>query len=559
MTSLDQPLSNDPAWSASAAGLRVDLRNWAVQNLPEAMVPSHFVIVPALPKLPNGKVDRRKLPALETTEQPDDAFVEPRNDVERAVARIWQDLLNVTTVGAETSFFDLGGDSLSVIKMAIQVGDDFETTVDLQELFTNPTVAHLASLLSDTPPSAVFTESSQRSVAPSQLMADAVLPTDIAPTHRWEPDIDGAILVTGGTGYTGAFLLRELLDRSDSDLFVLARADRPDQAAERVLHNLETYGLAGHEDRSRIHGFPGDTGRPYLGLTFEDYRRVSAQVRSIVHNAAMSSWALPYDEVKPTNVFGALEVLRLACDTRTKAVHFVSTVGVYPGHEGERAWSETPLDDPVGVVGGYRQSKWVADSLMAEARQRGLPVSSYRLGAVTGARHSGACSPDTFINHLLKGCIQIGAYLDYDLMIDLVPVDYCAAVVAHSAVQPDGEPLIYNVPAIQAANMNDVFELVVNYGYPLRRLAYDEWRAEIVAAAQSGEDNALLPYLPLFGPAKPAEEIGYEGAKPIFETGNLERCLRGTDIACPPVDQALFNTYIDYFVETGYLPSPPGG
>jgi thioester reductase-like protein len=278
----------------------------------------------------------------------------------------------------------------------------------------------------------------------------------------------------------------------------------------------------------------------------------------IVHNAAESSWTLPYARIKPVNVLGTLEVLRLACKKRIKPVHYVCSIAVYPGLPGEYHAPETELTSAEHVVGGYRQTKWVGDKLMNLARQRGVPTYVYRMGAITGAHDTGVCSTDTFINDLIKGCIQLGAAMDYDLLLELVPVDYCAATVAHIAMKGTAQPANFNVPGARSVSMNEVVDLMVKCGYQLRRLAYPDWYRELIAAVERGEENEMTSYLPLFGKDKPAEEIGYPGSKPIFDTTNLRAALDGSGLTCPDVDVDLFDRYLKYFVSIGYLPAPTG-
>jgi thioester reductase-like protein len=561
-TATDPPgTANDPLASSWAAGLRSTARAFARDHLPEAMVPAHYIVLPRLPKLPNGKVDRSALPAPTVAETTDTAYTAPRSAVESQLARIWQDLLALPRVGVETDFFDLGGNSLSVLQMSAQVRELYGVRLDLRRLFEEPTIARLARMVSLQADPAVTGAGNPRGVSDAEMLADARLPEDIRPQDGVRPARTGpdrSILLTGGTGYTGAFLLRELLDRSAGHVHVLVRADDPAQARERVRANLAEFGLWHDADAGRVTGVPGDTGRPYLGLGRADYRRLAAEVDVIVHNAAISSWIVPYSKIKPVNVLGAQEVLRLACRDRLKTVHFVSTIGVFPGHTGARHWPEEPVADPHGVVGGYRQSKWVAEALMLTARERGVPTHVYRLGAVTGAQTTGACSTDTFINHLIKGCIQIGAYLDFDLLLDLVPVDFCAATVAHCAVGGGSPHPIVNVPSPRASRMNDIFELIVGHGYPLRRLPYQDWYRELVAAVERGEENELRLYLPLFGEEQPAEEVGYLGSEPSFATDHLREAIAGTGIACRPLDQDLMDRYLRYFGSIGFLPAPTG-
>ncbi|HET7505106.1 MAG TPA: thioester reductase domain-containing protein [Kofleriaceae bacterium] len=552
------PIANDPLTSSSASRLRSELRAFALTHLPRAMVPAHFVVLRELPELPNGKIDRKSLPAIHDDNDVAD-HVAPRTAAEAQIAAIWQDLLGVTRVSVETSFFELGGDSLKMLQMSARVGEVYQIRLDLPRLLESPTVAHLARMVSAQAEPRLTGADNQRGIRPEDLLAEAVLPDDVVPEPGAIPAHAGpyrTILLTGGTGYTGAFLLREILDRSAARVCVIVRADDDATAARRVAQNLAEYGLLRDGDEPRIEGIAGDMARPYLGLPRRTYLDLAARAEIIFHNAADSSWTVPYLRIKPVNVLGGLEVLRLACRARVKPVHFVCSIAVYPGVPGEQPAVEAELTCPEHVAGGYRQSKWVIDKLMNRARDRGVPTYIYRVGAITGAHDTGACSTDTFINDLIKGCIQLGAVFDYDLMLELVPVNYCAAVIAHVALGSSAPPGVFNVPGARPVSMNEVIDLIVECGYPLRRLPYAEWYGELAAAIERGEDNQLARYLGLFGKDRPAPEIGYPGHRPVFGTERLRAALDGSGLRCPDVDLALWQRYIAYFVSIGFVPAP---
>ena len=550
---------NGPLVTSWAAGFRSSLRGFARAHLPEAMVPSRFVVLAELPTLPNGKVDRNRLPS------PDDddpgretVYVAPRNPVEARLAEAWQDILGLPTVGVESDFFNLGGNSLIVMRMAAVVREAFDVRVDLRRFLEEPTIARLARLVSAVGSSVLAGAANRRGLGPEDLRREAVLPDDVVPDTNAAPAAGPhrAILLTGGTGYTGAYLVRELLDRSDAQVLVLVRATSPREAFVRVRRNLESYGVWRDGDEGRLRGVAGDTSKPYLGLDRATYLDVAAGTDAIVHNAADSRWTVPYVQVKPVNVLSTLEVLRLACRDRIKAVHYVSSTGAFPGKLGETVWVEEALPDPVGLFGGYRQSKWVADTLVHTARARGVPASVYRPGILTGAQDTGACTTETFMNHLLRGWVQLGSTMRYDLRVELVPVDYFAAAVAHIALS-GAAPDTYHVPGAHTLDMDEIADHMIGYGYPLRPLPYPRWREELVAAIERGEENALAPYLALFGPDRPAEEIGLAGSRPEFDTTRLTAALAGTGIEIRPVDRELMGRYLRYFVDIGYLPPPP--
>ncbi|WP_296232327.1 amino acid adenylation domain-containing protein, partial [Pseudomonas sp. UBA4617] len=120
------------------------LREALAAELPDYMVPAQLVLMPALPLTPNGKVDRKALPAPEFVGQR--VQVAPRNAIERALADIWQQVLDVPSVGVEDNFFELGGDSLRVLKMLSQVRACAALPIELKlrDVMARPTIAELS-------------------------------------------------------------------------------------------------------------------------------------------------------------------------------------------------------------------------------------------------------------------------------------------------------------------------------------------------------------------------------------------------------------------------------
>jgi 3-oxoacyl-(acyl-carrier-protein) synthase/acyl carrier protein len=112
------------------------------------MVPSAFVMVESLPLSPSGKVDRRALPAPEDIrDRSEAAFLSPRTGIERKVAAVWQEVLQVEKVGIHDNFFDLGGHSLLMVRVYNKLRGLFDKPVSMLDLFRYPTVAMLASHL----------------------------------------------------------------------------------------------------------------------------------------------------------------------------------------------------------------------------------------------------------------------------------------------------------------------------------------------------------------------------------------------------------------------------
>ena len=118
------------------------------QKLPEYMVPAVFVLLDALPLMPNGKVDRRALPAPDRSRpELEKAFVAPRDDLELQLAHIWEEVLGVRPVGVTDNFFELGGHSLLAVRLFALIEKRLGKKLPLTAVFQGATVEHLAGVL----------------------------------------------------------------------------------------------------------------------------------------------------------------------------------------------------------------------------------------------------------------------------------------------------------------------------------------------------------------------------------------------------------------------------
>ncbi|TAI53360.1 non-ribosomal peptide synthetase [Bacillus paralicheniformis] len=124
------------------------VRSLLSQQLPGFMIPAHLVELAALPLTQNGKLDRRALPEPETTTI-NTAYAPPRNQLEKRLAVIWQEVLGVEKVGIEDSFFELGGDSIKALQVSARLGR-FDLKITAGDLFRHPTIKEAAPLIRKT-------------------------------------------------------------------------------------------------------------------------------------------------------------------------------------------------------------------------------------------------------------------------------------------------------------------------------------------------------------------------------------------------------------------------
>jgi amino acid adenylation domain-containing protein len=164
------------AWAASPTGTEIAiLRAHLEERLPAFMVPASWVLLPEMPRTPNGKIDRKALPAPEAVATAE--FVAPRNPTEEALAGIWADLLGAERVGVRDDFFSLGGHSLLATRVVSRLRDAFGVELPLRAVFESPTVAALAARL----------DQAERATAPPIVLVprEGGLPLSFAQERLW--------------------------------------------------------------------------------------------------------------------------------------------------------------------------------------------------------------------------------------------------------------------------------------------------------------------------------------------------------------------------------------
>ncbi|MET4923314.1 amino acid adenylation domain-containing protein [Streptomyces sp. PSRA5] len=545
-----------------------EMRQRLRARLPDPLVPARCVPVDRFPLTSSGKVDRAALAARRgcgedrgegAGENGTARAVTPLTATQERIAHLWSALLGPGTIGAHDDFFTLGGDSLLATRLVLALREELDVRVPLRSVFTSPTVAGLAALV-DASSTGGRTEAVPDLTDDLRLAPDIVAADDV---RTVVPDPE-QVLLTGATGFLGAFLLRELLRRTDATVHCLVRgSDRPN-AEKRLRSALESYGLTDPATEHRVIVVPGDLARPRLGLSAAGFDRLARTVDAVYHCGAAVNLVFSYERLRDANVYGTQEILRLAALHRTVPVHHISTVGVYGGGGAGSAYGagEGPArpvrsvrpQDPTGPAAalehGYTRSKWAAERLVEDARARGLPVSVYRPTRITGESATGVCQTGDFMWLLLKGCVQAGvAPADVDTAFDLVPVDYVSAAVVALSRQPRSAGRTFHVAGERPLRMDTAVARLRALGHSVRDVPVADW----LAATEADPGNAAFPLLTTM--AAETRGGGSEGSV-LFDAEETRRALEGTGIGCPDIDEDLFRTYVEYFTRTGFLPPP---
>ncbi|MBW1603972.1 thioester reductase domain-containing protein [Streptomyces sp. JJ66] len=372
------------------------------------------------------------------------------------------------------------------------------------------------------------------------------------------------VLLTGATGFVGAYLLDRLLRHTGARVHCPVRARDAGQALRRVRANLTRYGLRTDGVADRVRCFPADLAAPRLGLRPPHWADLAGTVDLVLHSGARVNFLYPYRALRDANVGGTRELLRLAAPRRVP-VHFLSTVAVLAGSGVAGvtcAAEDAPLSHPEALSMGYAESKWVAERLLRHAAHAGLPVTVHRPYEVMGDQSTGVCNTETAICSLLRVVADTTLAPDIALPMDFVPVDYVADAVVTLATSHRADGRTYHLTNPRPAVLRDVLDRMRAAGWTVRTVPYAQWVEHLVRYAGRHPTSPTAPFVSLcVDRCRSAWELSVKemylhGTFPALRRDNAVRDLAG--LACPPTDAALIDHYLRYLAACGYLP-PPGG
>jgi myxalamid-type nonribosomal peptide synthetase MxaA len=458
--------------------------------LPEHMVPSAFVFLDRMPTTPSGKVNRRALPAPDIAEYQVRDYEPPRGEVEEALARIWQQLLQVERIGRHDNFFDLGGHSLLVLKALFRINQCFRCSLNVTDVYKTPCLRELAARISGTAVEDRLVDLSREATLDCHIIARAGARR--IPEH--------VVLLTGATGFVGRFLLAQLLRDTNARVLCLVRAASQHQAAVRLKAMLEKWDLWHDDFARRSVAVAGDLRQPRLGVDGPSYELLARDVDSIYHCGASMNHLETYAMAKAANVDAARELLQLATDHTPKLINYISTLGVFsaattglPRVVEERSSID---DEKHWHASGYVASKWVGEKLFMLAGERGIPCNIFRLGLVWADAQQGRYDELQRGYRILKSCLLSGCGIrNHRFEMPPTPVDYAArAVVALARKHADGKGVFHISSAAQMSGgmfdrCNEFLES------PLRLLPLYDWVCEMRRLHEAGRSLPVVPLI----------------------------------------------------------------
>ena len=540
--------AEDADWSINAeSGACPPLREALAEALPAYSIPSVYVSLDAIPLNPvTGKANRKALPepprktmaAIDLPALPPDA-----GEAERqfAMLSIWHRMLGLApgTMGSADNFFDFGGHSLLAVELTVAIESVFNHSLNAKEIYTHPTVDDLLAFM-DGPGTAdggqaisLVEEARLNEQIIDQIAAVDTDAVAVLPDAR-------SVLVTGATGFLGAFLLRQLIDTTPSHLtlYCPVRSKNDVLPLDRIRENLVYYGLWDSAVEERVVAMNGDLTQPQLGLLDDQWETLATSVSMIFHCASLVNYVYPYEIIKPHTVDGTQEIVRIASLTTVKPVLYVSTNGIFPTEKGG-TFTENQHIDPFAdrLTTGYAQAKWVAEKLVWEAVEQGLPACVLRPGNIGHHSATGAANPNDFQVMIMNACARTRLAPEVgNWHFEMTPVDYLSETMVHLASEPDHFHGAYNAVSDERIPADEVFERMQAKDLIDEVVPMPDWQRNLSDHAAQEND----PSLQLM-----AESLSdltlYLTDESAYDCRRFETVAQSQGLQRPPIDARYFD------------------
>jgi thioester reductase-like protein len=305
------------------------------------------------------------------------------------------------------------------------------------------------------------------------------------------------VLLTGGTGFIGPFLVKSLLEQTHAKLHVLVRASNEHQGRQRLRAAMESMGPCPAELMqmfdTRVIPVCGDLGQKELGLTRQDWNFLASEIDTVFHNGATVNYLLNYDRMRDANVLGTNEVLRLGFEGRAKCFNYVSTTFIF-GWAVKKVLYETDFNENMELLDfGYSQSKWVSEQLVMDARRRGLATRIFRPALVSPSVTGGGNNFDIAVR-LVAFMVNHGIGVDALNQVSFVPADITANNIVAISTTPGTENKTYHVTRDDYANMLDITGLITKAtGRQFEVFSLSEFVPELIRRCR--KEDLLFPLL----------------------------------------------------------------
>lgn len=395
------------------------------KKLPNYMIPKYFIKMDSLPMTVNGKVNRKELPLPVIKRKV--ALIPPENEVEEKLCKVFCEILEIKKIGTNENLFDYYLDSLSLIKAQTKLYSE-GYNLDTQDFYNNKTIKNLADY--------IIGGYKKEETNNEELTDIHFSISDIQKDLKAPVKIKN-VLLFGATGFLGVHLLRELLIKTNYNIYCLIRSKNNINPTERLKEKINFYypdtDISKYVDRVTI--LEGNLLDEHFGLQDDEYNNLLNTIDVCIHSAALVKHYGDYNLFHQTNVVSTEKIIEF-CNAGHSKLEYISTISV-----SGFGLVDTPIaefsENNLYIGQNYKDnvyvhSKFEAEYLIIEAcKNTNLVASIYRIGNLSNRYSDGVFQENALENSSLNriiACINLGCYPKEleDFHLEFSPVDICA-------------------------------------------------------------------------------------------------------------------------------------
>ena len=472
-------------------------------SLADYMVPDAYMQMDSMPMTPNGKINRKALPAPEMKRATE--YEAPKGEREELFCSIFSDILKIKEVGATDNFFEIGGTSINAIKVIVEASKHGVQIV-FNDLFNLKTPRALAAYVESSTPStsSISSPSSETRISPPEAEHYAPLNSLLAANtldhfREGKRQPIGDVLLTGATGYLGIHILNELLTNYHGKILCPVRAKGNDEALSRIktlyFYYFGRTEAFGHFDE-RVTAFAAEVTEAHAfdNLTIDNLTVVNC-VANVKHFSAGN-------DIEMVNIESVRHLITFCLRTGSRLIHISTnsiagiSVDNVPGPEVKLTEQDLYIGQNIDA-NKYVYSKFKAEELVLDAiAHHGLNAKIMRVGNLSARQKDGEFQINFNTNNFLatlRAYVVIGMipFEALDQRFEFSPIDEVARAIMQLAQTPK-ECMVFHPSNTHRQFLSDILMGFAESGIKLKRVETEEFQQALEKMMENADLVTLL-------------------------------------------------------------------